>query len=521
MLLLLPYSVLALAAVAEPASLPMSDGVALAGEWLFPDGDAQVPAVLLVGGTMSHTRDGAMEGHGPAGAQRDALRRLADRLAAAGYASLRWDQRGHGGSPLGAGASYARQAEDLATLLDLARRHPRVTGVLAAGESAGGYVCCVAARSGHRADGYLLLGALASDYETLFAYNYGRLFDWAQQSEANARFARETAADALALGSAYREMFAAARRGDDRYVIRFEGRELPRDLGGIKECLADPPLELFQHLQRPTLAIQGADDMNVPPGDAARIGEAMRAAGHAEVAVVEVPQADHSFQFAAATEDRRLYERHSFASFYKLYHPAFYDGLTHWLAEHFPSPQPAVEPQAVPRPGITHWAQIQVIEDILDPVGSPGVETLEGRIGPLLKAVGCQAHYIDMPAGMYIHEHSHSTESIIYVARGQFVLCSEGRRQAMREGSLFWFGPGAPTGWEVPFDEPCYILIFKGDRSDWSDERFWQYLVGMAEGLRQEHADGEEFTFAELPPDHPARVYAREINPAWEARLPK
>jgi hypothetical protein len=36
-----------------------------------------------------------------------------------------------------------------------------------------------------------------------------------------------------------------------------------------------------------------------------------------------------------------------------------------------------------------------------------GVQTLEGRIGPLLLGEGCQCHFIEMKPGMYCEEHPH------------------------------------------------------------------------------------------------------------------
>ncbi|MBV1734782.1 MAG: hypothetical protein KMY50_03230 [Candidatus Desulforudis sp.] len=56
----------------------------------------------------------------------------------------------------------------------------------------------------------------------------------------------------------------------------------------------------------------------------------------------------------------------------------------------------------------------------------------------------------------------------------------------MRPGSLFWFGAGVPTGYEVPFDEPAFILIFKGQRNEDSDEAFFEYLRGLADRLERE-----------------------------------
>jgi quercetin dioxygenase-like cupin family protein len=64
---------------------------------------------------------------------------------------------------------------------------------------------------------------------------------------------------------------------------------------------------------------------------------------------------------------------------------------------------------------------------------------------------GGGAHFIEIPAGASMDDHAHETESIIYTVRGEWVLCTRGRRWHMRSGSLFWFGDGIPTGYENPF----------------------------------------------------------------------
>jgi hypothetical protein len=83
-----------------------------------------------------------------------------------------------------------------------------------------------------------------------------------------------------------------------------------------------------------------------------------------------------------------------------------------------------------------------------------------------------------------------------------------------------WFKAEEPTGWEVPFDEPAYTLIFKGSRSEKSDDEFLEYLHGLAEKLKKEQADGTPCRFRELPPDHPAREFARTVSPQYESKLP-
>lgn len=117
-----------------------------------------------------------------------------------------------------------------------------------------------------------------------------------------------------------------------------------------------------------------------------------------------------------------------------------------------------------------------------------------------------------MTAGMYCEEHPHSSESLIYTVRGKWVLCSKGRRLLMKPGTLFHFAPNTPTGYEVPFSEDAFILIFKGERLTKKEEDFINYLKGMAGRLEREHQAGVPYLLSDLPADHPAILFAKEVN---------
>lgn len=158
------------------------------------------------------------------------------------------------------------------------------------------------------------------------------------------------------------------------------------------------------------------------------------------------------------------------------------------------------------------WPGISIVEDVTDDKAHKGINTLEGRIGPLLKGDSSSAHFIEMPGGLFCEEHSHSTESLILTIKGRWVLCSQGHRQLMKPGTLFWFKAGTPTGYEVPFDEPALILIFKGETDEKDDEGFLQYLQGLKQRLEKAHAEGTPFLMNELPFDHPARDFARRLE---------
>ncbi|MCL6612813.1 MAG: alpha/beta fold hydrolase [Peptococcaceae bacterium] len=494
----------------------LSGGVALAGTMLIPGGGGRFPCVVLAGGTMSHTRDGELVEPGREIPRRDALKRLAVRLAAAGCASIRWDKRGYGGTPPGPRPTTNEdETADLIAVMNFARQHPRVSCVVVAGESAGAYFACLAAKQGVFADAYAFLGALCSPVENLYEYNYGRLREYAGKSEENLRWAERTAPLGLALGDHYRAMIRAAERGGESYTLTYGPLRWEVPLARLRRELVDRPGDLFRHIRAPALVLHGDQDMNVPPEDAARAERIMREAGNRDVTRIMVANADHSFQTAAPDPETRMRQRHSFESFARPYSEDLYTALVAWLKRIGPSPAPGTDagtpPAGPPDSGTAAWEGVQAIEDITDAEKNPGVDTLEGRIGPLLRGDGCRAHYIEMPPGLYCAEHPHPTESLIYTVRGRWVLASGGRRRLMRPGSLFWFGAGVATGYEVPFGDSAFILIFKGEPGE-DGEAFIRYLRGLAARLKEEHAGGRPFLLAELAPEHPARLFARLIG---------
>lgn len=153
---------------------------------------------------------------------------------------------------------------------------------------------------------------------------------------------------------------------------------------------------------------------------------------------------------------------------------------------------------------------VKIIDDILT---AYGIDTLEGRVGPLLFGKTGRVHFLDMPAGSYVDEHPHADEAFTYTVRGSYVLCVNGERHLMRPGSIQWFGPNVPTGYEVPFDEPAYILVFRGVVEETPDEML-ESIRRMKDEFVEMQEAGVAFMLRDLPADHPARLYAHQVNPA-------
>lgn len=502
---------------------------------------------VIAGGTLSHTRDGGFEM--PGAPRRDTLARLAAELAHGGWASLRWDRVGHGESSPAADwdGSYAHETEVLEAALAFVRETERFRPCVVIGESAGAYLACLAAERGAQADGYVFLGPLACSPEVFYEYTFGLLREHAASSPAAEAWAEAAAPEALRMARHHHALWAAARRGEAEFSFTEGSQEFTWSLARRREEIERPPDAMFRFITSPALCLAGEFDLNVPPWCAARAAAIMQEAGNLRARSVLLPGVDHSFQLVPLDEHQRIRERFTFESFTRPHAPALPSEILSWLHVTFGTAPPSVESPSVPppperataspeidertafAPRTVHLAPgVEIVEAIDSPEAFVGVPTLEGIIGPVLLGEDCQAHFIELQPGMFAGEHPHRTESLIFTVRGQWVLTSAGRRHLIRPGTLFHFGAGRPTGYEVPFGEPAYILIFKGQRSTEQWQDFIDYLTGYAERMRAEHAEGVPYLFRDLPADHPACLFGRQVNPgfdrlmeAWAAASPE
>lgn len=169
---------------------------------------------------------------------------------------------------------------------------------------------------------------------------------------------------------------------------------------------------------------------------------------------------------------------------------------------------------------IQHATNVEIIEDIRDALESPSATfTHEGYFGPLLFGEEMRAFYIRLEPGMFLAEHPHPTESLVYTVSGRWVLCSEGKRQVMKAGTLFHFGSNTPTGWEAPFPEGAFLLIVKRMEEGENYEAYTKDIRNLAKQLDEEKKAGSVFYYDELGPDHPAILFAREHNPDFDEIL--
>lgn len=183
-------------------------------------------------------------------------------------------------------------------------------------------------------------------------------------------------------------------------------------------------------------------------------------------------------------------------------------------------PATAVEATDFAPEYIQHATGVEIIPDVY-----PGLQsasntfTHEGNFGPLLFGESIRSFYIRLEPGMFLAEHPHPTESLVFTVSGRWVLCSEGKRQVMEAGSTFHFGSNAPTGWEAPFPEGAFLYIVKQFEEGLDYESYTSDIRNLAEQLDQEMSEGSAFYYHQLPPDHEAIQFAREHNPNFDEIL--
>lgn len=314
-----------------------SDGETLAGELLLPDGEGPHPAVLLIGGTFSDTRDGdpelSLEGRMPAHGM---FKIIAERLAAAGIASLRWDKRGVGASTGGERKLYSdfmTDVEDATQAFDALCTAPEIdpTRVAVLGESGGAHVACLLAARTRQSKAFVLQGALYDSLPELIQFNNNRLLEYCARGAEQENWVKQVAPGAYRSSREWHGWVQAAQRGDER----FEWQDGQVIAGGqmrrLQQELKLPPAEQFHYIQTSVLVIQGDRDLNVAPDNCHKIAAALRTAGNHEVTLVVVPGADHSMQVSAEDEESQIRERISFESFKRPFSEFFLTSLTAWL----------------------------------------------------------------------------------------------------------------------------------------------------------------------------------------------
>lgn len=248
-----------------------SDDITIAGTLTRPRGRGPFPAVVLVTGSGPQDRNEEIAGHKP-------FLLLADTLTRAGYAVLRTDDRGVGGTGGQLDTcSYTDLTDDIMAGLGYLRSRPDIDGnhIGLLGHSEGGYLAPLAATRPDSRLAFVIMmaGPAVSGSEVLLAQN-----DLLLRSE-------HADADAIRKQVGYiTTLTTLIRTGDDEHIRRFateHNDSLPpeqRQPQSAIDQLTTPyfqalvdydPAPALQALRIPVLAFYGTKDMQVPAAQSA------------------------------------------------------------------------------------------------------------------------------------------------------------------------------------------------------------------------------------------------------------
>lgn len=311
--------------------------ISLAGTLVVPEGDGPFPAVVLTSGSGSQDRDETIVGHKP-------FLVLSDALALAGIASLRFDDRGVGGSTGDpTGATTADLATDSAAAAAFLAADERFNSIGIVGHSEGGIIGPMVANDMDTIEYAVLLAGpglpgldvLLRQTEDLMRVEGSPEADIAWQLEWR-RAVMEVSASDLSTEDAAAEIetivstaltsppAGVAEPPDpsltEQFVVTFTDP-------WIRFFLAYDPAPALRDLNEPVLALVGSLDIQVSAEENIPALENALAA-NADAVVSELEGLNHLFQTAetgAVSEYGRIEE--TFA-------PAALNLITAWILEH-------------------------------------------------------------------------------------------------------------------------------------------------------------------------------------------
>lgn len=304
-----------------------SGGVTIAGTLTRPDGDGPFPAVLLVTGSGAQDRNETIAGHQP-------FLLIADTLTRAGYAVLRVDDRGVGGTGgVLADADYDDLAGDVAAGLQFLRDRPDIkadaVGLL--GHSEGGYLAPYVARTqAQKPDFVILMAAPAvSGRDVLIEQNeliMAAAGATPQQTEDQVAFVTRYA-DLIIAGD-----FAGATDLAQQQVAEAGGdASAAPDMANenMRALLTYDPAPALSALSVPVLAVYGGRDLQVPPAQSEPVLRSLLAA-NPDATVQTFPTLNHLMQPATTGSPTE------YAEIETTIDPPVLELYVSWLQQRFP-----------------------------------------------------------------------------------------------------------------------------------------------------------------------------------------
>ena len=320
-----------------------ADNVKLTGTLTIPrDGNAKHPVVVLISGSGTQNRDSLIAGHRP-------FLVLADHLTRSGIAVLRVDDRGAGGSDLGAltVTSENFMYDVLAGVELLKKRNdidPKKIGLI--GHSEGGMIAPLAAGHSHDIAFIVLLAGLGQSGDELIQMQT-RLIQSASGMDP------DTVSSAVALTKNVNTIIKA--QIDEKAIEQEVNAAIAKTIEPMNEAqrknfapvessvrafmpvykmpwyryfVAFDPATVFKKVHVPVLALNGELDLQVPwKENLDGIAAALKAANNKDVTVKSFPKLNHLFQTGKTGLPAE------YGSIEETISPQVLDTITTWIRE--------------------------------------------------------------------------------------------------------------------------------------------------------------------------------------------
>lgn len=240
--------------------------------------DVRQPAVVLISGAGPHTRDYSTAGSNDKG--NHAFAELSRQLAQAGFAVIRFDERGTGMSS----GSYERTAttaslaSDVEAIVSALSRRAEIdsTRIALVGHSEGGAIASLVAANQPRVNAVVSLAAPS--------WNGRRIMDWQ---------------DAYELRYGSWSSFRPTEESRRAWLVAERTRRETTE-SWFPYFLDYEPLPAIRRVRVPLLVIHGERDVQVTPEQALELARAAREAGNAAVTIEVLTEHSHALVDPAA-----------------------------------------------------------------------------------------------------------------------------------------------------------------------------------------------------------------------------